>query len=237
MNWPALNLGDLDRALRICRETAFVARSMASPVFLGKVFHQYHMIYFFKNQYKEAEQYVLQALEQLEGSGEDSLILLLKLNLAAEEFEAAREAYRQALQAVEGATHRRYLEAVYYNLVLASLALGGWGEAEHYYQAGLPLVELNPEREAPRFDFLRGRLLASGSPPDFEEAEIFFERSIKADEASGAVVFAAQTRFYLAEILVKKGEIDRGLFLLHEIQMLFQNWGIPVWQAKCRQAW
>jgi len=105
-----------------------------------------------------------------------------------------------------------------------------------YQEAGLPLVELNPEREASRFDCLKGRLLVSSSPPEFEQAEVILEQSIKTDEASGAVVFAAQTRFYLAEILVKKGEIDRGLSLLHEIQMLFQDWGIPVWQEKCRQA-
>jgi len=371
MNWPLINLGDLDRALQICREAESVARSLASPVFLGKVFHQYHMIYFFKNQYKQAEQYALQALEQLGGSGEDALILLLKLNLAAayfslaqwekaaelysevirtqeanntqteyleeqpylpythscthlgyiralqgrieetkelvqkghapaleqvanlqsrvwcavwhstfsalvgedhgalarvegilkiaektdspilcflgyaakgnalmaaEEFEAAQVVYEQALKAIEGTGHRRFLESVYYSLVQATLALGDRPAAERYYQAGLPLVELNPEKEASRFDCLRGRLLASSSPPEFEQAELFFEQSIKADETSGAVVSAAQTRFYLAQMLAQKGEIDRSLSLLNELRSQFQNWGIPSWQQKCEQA-
>jgi tetratricopeptide (TPR) repeat protein len=371
MNWPLMNLGNLDGALRICREAESIARSLANPLFLGRVFHQYHMIYFFKNQYKKAEQYALQALEQLEGSGEDSLILLLKLNLAAayfslaqwekaaelysvvirtqeakgiqteyleeqpflpythscthlgyiralqgrieetkelvqkgsastlervanlqsriwcavwhssfsalvgedhgalaraegvlkiaektdspilcflgyaakgnalmaaEEFDTAQMVYEQALKAIEGTGHRRFLESVYYGLVQATLALGDRPAAERYYHAALPLVELNPEKEASRFDCLRGRLLATSSPPEFEQAELFFDRSVKMDETSGAVVSAAQTRFYLAQMLAQKGERDRSLSLLKELQDQFRNWRIPSWQQRCEQA-
>ncbi len=370
MNWPLINLGDLDRALHICQEAESVARSLASPVYLGKVFHQYHMIYFFKNNYKKAEQYALQALEQLEDSEEDALILLLKMNLAAayfslaqwekaaelysevirtqeanniqteyleeqpylpythscthlgyiralqgcieetkmlikkgnapalkqvanlqsriwcavwhsafsalvgedhgalgrveevlkvaektdspilcflgyaakgnalmaaEEFESAQQVYEQALKAIEGTAHRRFLESVYYGLVQATLALGDRSAAERYYQAGLPLVELNPEKEASRFDCLRGRLLASNSPPDFEQAGSFFEQSIKADETSGAVVPAAQTRYYLAQMLARKDEVGRAREMLIGLREHFQSWSIPVWQRKCEQ--
>jgi tetratricopeptide (TPR) repeat protein len=370
MNWPLINLGDLDRALNICREAESVARSLTSPVYLGKVFHQYHMIYFFKNKYKKAEQYALQALEQLEDSEEDALILLLKLNLAAayfslgqwekaaelysevictqeanniqteyleeqpylpythscthlgyiralqgcieetkmllqkgntpalkqvanlqsrvwcavwhsafsalvgedhgalarveevlkvaektdspilcflgyaakgnalmaaEEFESAKQVYEQALKAIEGTAHRRFLESVYHGLVQATLALEDRSAAERYYQAGLPLVELNPEKEASRFDCLRGRLLASNSPPDFEQAGAFFEQSINADETSGAVVPAAQTRYYLAQMLARKGEVERAHEMLTGLRSHFQSWSIPVWQQKCQQ--
>jgi class 3 adenylate cyclase/tetratricopeptide (TPR) repeat protein len=370
MNWPLINLGNLDRALLICGKAEAIARSLSSSVFLGKVFHQYHMIYFFKNQYKKAEQYALQALEQLEGSGEDSLILLLKLNLAAanfslaqwekaaqlysevirtqeannaqteyleeqpylpythscthlgyiralqgrveetkklirkgsapeleqvanlqsrvwcavwhstfsalvgedygalarvegilkiaektdspilcflgyaakgnalmaaEDFEAAHVVYKQALKAIEGTGHRRFLESVYYSLVQSTLELGDGPVAERYYQAGLPLVELNPQKEASKFDYLKGRLLASSSPPEFEQAELFFEKSIRADAKSGAVVSAAQTRFYLAQMLAQKGERDRSRTLLNELRSQFQKWRIPFWQKKCEQ--
>ncbi len=370
MNWPLQSLGQLDRVLQNCQEAESVARSLVDPVSLGKVFNQYGLAHFFKNQIKQAEKYYLQALEQLEGSGEDTLILAVKWTLAvtylslaqwkkaaalysetirtqeadntqteylgeqpflpythscthlgyiralqgrikeakelvrkghapalervanlqsrvwcalwhstfsalvgedhgalaraeevlkiaeetdspilrflcyatkgnalltAEEYEAARSVYEKALQAIEGTTHRRFLEALYYNLVRVTLALGDWAEAERYYQTGLPLVQLNPERETPRFDFLKGRLLASSSPPNFEQAEVFFEQSIRADEPSGAVVLVAQTRFYLAQMLAQKGEVERSRSLLTEVRSQFQNWGIPVWQQKCEQ--
>jgi hypothetical protein len=49
-------------------------------------------------------------------------------------------------------------------------------------------------------------------------------------------VLAAQTRFYLAQMLAQKGEIDRSLSLLNELRSQFQNWGIPSWEKKCEQA-
>jgi len=372
MIWPLHSLGQGDRMIQICREAESVARLLADQVRLGKVFYGFGSCYFFEGEYRQAEQYFLQTLEQLEGSGEDAFITLVRFHLAGtyfsraqwekaaalyseiirsqeehgtqaeyflegwpylpythscthlgyiralqgrveeakelvqkgrapaleqvsnlpskvwcalwhsafsalvgedhgvsarveevltiaeetdspilsflaysgkgnalmatEQFEAARAAYERALQAIEGTTHRRYLEAVYHNLVQVTLALRDWPQAERYYQAGLPLVQLNPEREAPRFDSLKGRLLASGSPPNFEEADVFFERSMRADETSGAVVLAAQTRFYLAQMLAQKGEVDRSRSLLAEIRSHFQDWDVPVWQQKCEQA-
>jgi len=156
--------------------------------------------------------------------------------MSAEQFEAARMVYEKALEAIEGTTHRRFLETVYYNLVQVVLALGNWAGAEGYYQAGLPLAQLNPEKESPRFDFLKGRLLASSSPPNFGQAQVYFEQSIKADETSGAVVPAAQTRFYLAQMLAQKKKTDRSRSLLNELRSKFQNWRIPFWQHKCEQA-
>jgi tetratricopeptide (TPR) repeat protein len=153
--------------------------------------------------------------------------------IATEQFEKAGEIIKKALDSIEGTQHRRYLEAVYYNLVNVSLELGDWHEADRYYREGLPLVELNPDREASRFDFLKGRLLAAGNPPDFEQALVFFEKSMQTDEASGALVPAAQTQYYLAKMLAQKGEIERSRSLLAEIQNRFQDWNIPIWYQKC----
>jgi class 3 adenylate cyclase/tetratricopeptide (TPR) repeat protein len=155
--------------------------------------------------------------------------------MAVEQFEAARVVYEKALQAIEGTTHRRFLETVYYNLVKVALALGDWAGAERYYQAGLPLAQLNPEKDSPRFDFLKGRLLASSSPPNFGQAQVYFEQSIKADETSGAVVPAAQSRYYMAQMLARKGEVERAREMLTGLRSHFQSWSIPVWQQKCEQ--
>ncbi len=154
--------------------------------------------------------------------------------IATNQFEAAKDILKKSLLCIEGTTHRRYLEAVYYNLVRVYLELGDWDEAERYYRDALPLVKLNPDREASRFDFLKGRLLTSSDPPDFGNARLLFEKSIQADEASGAVVQAAQTKYYLAQMLVLKGEIERSRYILDEITDIFGNWGIPFWQKKCR---
>ena len=44
--------------------------------------------------------------------------------IAVSRFEAAKEILEKSLLCIENTTHRRYLEAVYYNLVRASLELG-----------------------------------------------------------------------------------------------------------------
>ena len=68
------------------------------------------------------------------------------------------------------------------------------------------------------------------------ETDEFFQKSITADETSGAVVLAARTQYYRADMLARKGETEPGRSLLHEIQQQFQGWGIPAWQLKCEQA-
>ncbi len=51
-----------------------------------------------------------------------------------------------------------------------------------------------------------------------------------------AVVLAAQTRFYLAQMLAQKGEAARSRSLHTEIIDQFQDWDISIWQQKCEQA-
>ena len=127
------------------------------------------------------------------------------------------------------------MEAVYYNLVRASLELGHRDEAHRFYRDALPLVESNPDREAARFNFLKGRLLASADPPDFANALPYYEKSIQADEASGAVVPAAQTRYYLAQMLLQSGDTERSLSIFENIKDKFGKWNIPYWHEKCAQ--
>ena len=50
-----------------------------------------------------------------------------------------------------------------------------------------------------------------------------------------AVVLAAQTRFYLAQMLAQKGEVERSRSLHTEIRDQFQDWDISIWQQKCEQ--
>jgi class 3 adenylate cyclase/tetratricopeptide (TPR) repeat protein len=172
--------------------------------------------------------------------GSDSPILLFlcyaaKGNaLAADvQLEDARLCFGKALKAVKKTPHRRYLEAVYCNLVQIALELDDRSAAEHFYKEGFPLVELNPERDTPRFDSLKAQLLAGGNSPDYEKAEALFTKSIQADQKSGAVLLAGQSRLYLAQMLEQKGETERSVSLLHEIRDQFKQWGVHVWQQKC----
>ena len=83
---------------------------------------------------------------------------------------------------------------------------------------------------------MKGRLLTIVEPPDYGGADEFFKKSIDADEASGAVVLAARTKYYRADMLDRKGDVELSRSILAEIQIQFQNWGIPVWRLKCELA-
>jgi ribosomal protein L40E len=52
----------------------------------------------------------------------------------------------------------------------------------------------------------------------------------------GDEVLAAQTKYYLAQMLVQKDEIERSRYILNEIRDMFENCGILSWQKKCEQA-
>jgi tetratricopeptide (TPR) repeat protein len=156
--------------------------------------------------------------------------------MAVEEFEAARSFFEKALQAIKGTEHRRYLEEVGHNLIESVMIMGDLATAEQYYQEVTHMLKLNPDKAPPRFDALKGRLIAMSEPPDYARADALLQNSIDADETSGALVLAARTKFYRTDILARMGDIDAGRSLLCEIQKLFQKWGIPVWQRKCEQA-
>jgi len=71
--------------------------------------------------------------------------------------------------------------------------------------------------------------------PDYSQAEECFQNSVQVDEEVGAVVPAAQTRYYLARMLARRGEVGRTREMLTELRSQFQSWNIPVWQQRCEQ--
>jgi hypothetical protein len=54
-----------------------------------------------------------------------------------------------------------------------------------------------------------------------------------AHEATAAVVPGAQTRYYLAQMLACKGDLERAHSLLAVLCCQFDAWDILVWQRKC----
>jgi len=90
MCWALHFLGQGDRMIQVCQEAETVARPLADPVRLGKVLVNYGLSCFFENQYKQAEEYLLNALEQLKGSGDDALNLGPRFGLAVTYFSQAK---------------------------------------------------------------------------------------------------------------------------------------------------
>ena len=183
-----------------------------------------------------------QLVELAERSDSPFMILVFsvaKANvlLGMEDFESALSSSQKALKAIEGKPIRTgHVVNLYYDLVLAELESGNQASAKQHYEEGRPLVELAPHWWGPRFDFLQGLLLMAETSPDYTRAEECFQKSIQGDEEVGAVVPAAQTRFYLAQLLAQKGEVERSRSLLSEIRDQFHDWDISVWQQKCEQA-
>ena len=141
------------------------------------------------------------------------------------EFEMAHVMCEQILKIINEISYRIGLAEVYFNLIQSNLELGNLTQAEHYHEAALPLEKSNPERIAPRFDHLKGRILSTGPSPDFQQAEIFFNKSIKTDEDSGALVLAAQTQFYLVhqhQLAPRRPLVDRsGQYINHQYSQAY----------------
>jgi tetratricopeptide (TPR) repeat protein len=156
--------------------------------------------------------------------------------LAMGDVEAALSSSQKALKAIEGKSIRTgHVVNLYYDLVLAELKSGEQESAKQHYEEGRLMVKMAPNWWGPRFDFLQGLLLMAGASPDYMRAEACFQKSIEGDHEVGAVVPAAQTRFYLAQGLAQKGEVERGREMLKELGRQFQNWSIPAWQKMCEQ--
>ncbi|MEE9611972.1 MAG: hypothetical protein V3W19_12005, partial [Desulfatiglandales bacterium] len=182
-----------------------------------------------------------QLVELAERSDSPFMILVFsvaKANvlLGMEDFGSALSSSQKAMKAIEGKSIRTgHVSNLYYDLVIAELESGELESAKQHYEEGRPLVEMAPHWWEPRFDFLQGLLLMAEASPDYMRAEECFQKAIQGDEEVGAVVPAAQTRFYLAQVLAQKGEVERSHSLLTELRSEFQSWGIAVWQQKCEQ--
>ena len=156
--------------------------------------------------------------------------------LGMEDFGPALSSSQKALKAIEGKAIRTgHVVNLYYDLVLAELESGDQKSAKQHYEEGRLLVELSPHWWGPRFDLLQGLLLMAEVSPDYMRAEECFQKSIQGDEEVGAVVPPAQTRYYLARMLARKGEVERTRKMLTELRSQFRNWGTPGWQHKCEQ--
>ena len=182
-----------------------------------------------------------QLVELAEKSDSPFMILVFsvaKANvmLAIEDFGAVLSSSQKALKAIEGKSIRTgHVINLHYDLVRAELESGDIESAKQHYEEGRQLVELSPNWWRPRFDFLQGLLLMEEASPDYTRAEECFQKSIQVDEEVGALVPAAQTRYYLARMLARKSEAERSHEMLTELRSHFQSWSIPVWQQKCEQ--
>jgi tetratricopeptide (TPR) repeat protein len=151
-------------------------------------------------------------------------------------FGPALSSSQKALEAIEGKGIRTgHVINLHYDLVRTELESGNLKSAKQHYEEGQKLADLAPGWWKPRFEFLQGLLLMADASRDYMRAEGCFQSSIQGDEEVGAVVPAAQTRFYLAQALAQKGEIERSREMLTELSSQFQGWSIPVWQKKCEQ--
>ena len=156
--------------------------------------------------------------------------------LAMEDFGLALSTCQKALKTTEGKAIRTgHVANLYYDLVRAELESGDLESAKQHYEEGRPLVELAPHWWGPHFDLLQGLLLMAEASPDYTRAEDYFHQSIQGDEEVGAVVPAAQTRYYLSRMLARQGEVGRAREMLTELRSHFQSWSIPAWQQKCEQ--
>jgi class 3 adenylate cyclase/tetratricopeptide (TPR) repeat protein len=182
-----------------------------------------------------------QLVDLAEGSDSPFMFLVFsiaKVNvlLGMGDFGAALSTSQKTMKLVKEKPIRTgHVVNLYYDLVLAELESGDQESAKQYYGEGRELVELAPHWWGPRFDLLQGLLLMVETSPDYTRVKDCFQKSIQGDEAVGAVVPAAQTRFYLAQVLARKGEFEPSRSLLTELRSRFQSWGIPVWQQKCEQ--
>ncbi len=156
--------------------------------------------------------------------------------LGMEDFGSALSTSQKTLKLVKEKSIRTgHVTNLYYNLVLVELESADHESAKRHYEEGRALAEMTPHWWGPRFDFLQGLLLMAEASPNYARAEECFQKSMHGDEEVGAVVPAARTHFYLAQVLARKGEVERSRSQLTELRSQFQGWGIPVWQQKCEQ--
>ena len=188
----------------------------------------------------EAKDRIDKLLELADRSDSPFMILVFsvaKANvmLALGDIEAALSSSQKALKAIEGKSIRTgHVANLYYDLVLAELRSGKQESAKHHYEEGKPLLEMAPHWWGPRFDFLQGLLIMAEASPDYIQAKKCFHKSIEGDKEVGAIVPAAQTRFYLAQMLANKGEVENSREMFKELSGQFQDWNMPVWQQKCK---
>jgi len=173
----------------------------------------------------------------------DSPFMMLAFNVAKSNIMIGIENYAQALSsgqkaltAIEGKPIRTgHVVNLYYNMVMAALKTGDVDKAKEYFEEGQSLVELSPNWWEPRYSFLEGLILMNEVNSDYHKIETCFKASIQGDENVGAIVPAAQTRYYLAENMKHRGDEKGSIDLFTKLHNSFQSWDISVWENKCKQ--
>jgi tetratricopeptide (TPR) repeat protein len=156
--------------------------------------------------------------------------------LGIQDYEKAVMSSQKALKAIEGKSIRTgHVANVYYDLALAELRTENKEQARQHYEEGRSLAKLAPNWWEPRYDFLEGMVLETERSPDYNKVKECLKKSIQGDENVGAIVPAAQTRFYLAKVLAKEGDADSSHEIFNELSNKFKSWEIPIWQKKCQQ--
>ncbi|MDH5750973.1 MAG: AAA family ATPase [Deltaproteobacteria bacterium] len=154
--------------------------------------------------------------------------------LGLERHEDVTSYGRALLKSIEGLPIRTgHIANLRYDQVLSALALGDHDWARENFIKGSELVELAPNWWGPRYKFLEGLLITHDESPDFMRAEACFEQSVKNDEKMGAVVPAAQTRFYRARMLVAREDFLPARYMLFGLADRFDRWGMALWRKKC----
>ncbi len=157
--------------------------------------------------------------------------------LGLEEFEDVLSYGDKALDAIAGKGIRTgHIANLHYNLAQTHLALGDCESAREHYTEGLPVAEPSRHWWRPRFQLLEARIISVDHDPDYKKAETLFRESAEGDAEVGALVPAAQTRYYLANVLMQKGQVKAAKDLLIEVRCQFEDWKIPRWQRKCVDA-
>jgi class 3 adenylate cyclase/tetratricopeptide (TPR) repeat protein len=173
----------------------------------------------------------------------DSPFMMLAFNVAKSNIMIGIENYTQALasgqkalKAIEGKAIRTgHVANLFYNLAIASLKASDLGKAKEYFKKGQPLVDLAPNWWGPRYSFLEGLILMNEAQLDYQRIRICFESSIKADEDMGAIVPAAQTKYYLAKFMTQQGDEKDSNNIFTNLYESFQKWGIFAWEKKCER--
>jgi tetratricopeptide (TPR) repeat protein len=232
--WSNIGLGQFGKVEEVALIAEATARALEDKSRLGIAYLGLGTAYVYRGDFVNTEKYALQAIDYLEKTNEEQSLAKANMLLGIGEYGLVQTACKNALTSIEGTPIRTgHVANVYYDMVLAELKPGNQDRARQHYEKGKPLGELAPHWWGARFLFLKGMLLSSETAPDFMEIEECFQKSIHDVEIVGAVVPAAQTRYYLAKMLSRKGEVNHANKLFRDLRDGFEAFDIPVWQHKC----
>lgn len=129
-----------------------------------------------------------------------------------------------------------FVKHIHYYRTLALLGIGDGRAAAAAFDEGYARVSNGTPWDRARYDYLGGRLLLEGPAPDLDGAHAALTDSIAADEAEGAVVPAAHTRYVLARLHALQDDRQAAAALLANLEVQYRGWGLPAWVHRVRHA-